>query len=125
MSQIGNKNEVEGTLICLGFIAMFYFRKISRVSAIVQNFQGFRYGAKKLICYKRVCNEIIINFILVQATDGIFDNVPDSLLIQEMNKVQNCKDRFRIQQCANSIALMARKLSRDPNVSLNSNNSIK
>ncbi|XP_023329847.1 protein phosphatase PTC7 homolog [Eurytemora carolleeae] len=52
--------------------------------------------------------------VILMATDGIFDNVPDSLLIEEMNKVQNCKDRFRIQQCANSIALMARKLSRDP-----------
>ena len=50
----------------------------------------------------------------MQATDGIFDNVPDRLLIEAMDKVQHCKDKQVIQQCANSIALMARKLSRDP-----------
>jgi protein phosphatase PTC7 len=53
----------------------------------------------------------------VQATDGIFDNVPDRLLIEAMDTVQHCKDKQIIQQCANSIALMARKLSRDPKVS--------
>lgn len=52
--------------------------------------------------------------VILLATDGIFDNVPDRLLIEAMDKVQHCKDRQIIQQCANSIALMARKLSRDP-----------
>lgn len=52
--------------------------------------------------------------VILMATDGIFDNVPDRLLIEAMDKVQHCKDRQIIQQCANSIALMARKLSRDP-----------
>jgi protein phosphatase PTC7 len=52
--------------------------------------------------------------VILLATDGIFDNVPDQLLIEEMDKVQNCKDIEKIQQCANGIALMARKLSRDP-----------
>ena len=56
--------------------------------------------------------------VSVQATDGIFDNVPDTLLIQEMHKVQHCKDFNTIQQTANSIALMARELSRDPKVSV-------
>jgi len=52
--------------------------------------------------------------VILLATDGIFDNVPDTLLIQEMHKVQHCKDFNTIQQTANSIALMARELSRDP-----------
>lgn len=52
--------------------------------------------------------------VILMATDGIFDNVPDTVLIEEMYKVQHCKDINRLQQCANSIALIARKLSRDP-----------
>jgi len=51
--------------------------------------------------------------VILMATDGIFDNVPDRLLVQEMDKVQHCKDELVLQQCANSIALMARRLSRD------------
>jgi protein phosphatase PTC7 len=31
-----------------------------------------------------------------------------------MDKVQHCKDELKLQRCANSIALMARRLSRDP-----------
>ena len=58
----------------------------------------------------------LIGTLFLQATDGIFDNVPDRLLIEAMDKVQHCKDKQVIQQCANSIALMARKLSRDPKV---------
>jgi len=52
--------------------------------------------------------------VILLATDGIFDNVPDRMLAEEMGKVWQCKDEIRLQQCANSIALMARKLSRDP-----------
>jgi len=51
--------------------------------------------------------------VILLATDGIFDNVPDKLLVQEMDKVQHCKDELVLQQCANSIALMARRLSTD------------
>jgi len=51
--------------------------------------------------------------VILLATDGIFDNVPDRLLVEEMDKVQHCKDELILQQCANSIALMARRLSRD------------
>ena len=35
-----------------------------------------------------------------------------------MAVVQHCKDEIRLQQCANTIALMARKLSKDPKVRL-------
>ena len=37
--------------------------------------------------------------------------------LQEMAVVQHCRDEVRLQQTANTIALMARKLSKDPNVS--------
>ena len=69
---------------------------------LVSAFPFYRHNYEKLLC--------------VQATDGIFDNVPDRLLIEAMDTVQHCKDKQIIQQCANSIALMARKLSRDPKV---------
>jgi len=51
--------------------------------------------------------------VILLATDGIFDNVPDRLLVEEMDKVQHCKDEVVLQQSANTIALMARRLSRD------------
>ena len=41
------------------------------------------------------------------------------LIVDEMAVVQHCKDEVRLQQCANTIALMARKLSKDPKVRLN------
>jgi len=52
--------------------------------------------------------------VILLATDGIFDNVPNQILVAEMDKVQHCRDIEKIQQCANSIALIARKLSKDP-----------
>jgi len=52
--------------------------------------------------------------VILLATDGLFDNVPDRLLIAEMSDVQHCKDEIKLQQSANAIALMARKLSKDP-----------
>eukprot|EP00095_Tigriopus_kingsejongensis_P002543 maker-scaffold344_size201325-snap-gene-1.25 protein:Tk02543 transcript:maker-scaffold344_size201325-snap-gene-1.25-mRNA-1 annotation:"phosphatase ptc7 homolog" len=58
--------------------------------------------------------------VIMLATDGIFDNVPDSLLVDEISsKVPVCANsadelKARLQQCANSIALIARKLSQDP-----------
>ena len=56
--------------------------------------------------------------VILMATDGIFDNVPDRLLVEEMDKVQHCKDEMVLQQSANTIALMARRLSRDSQVIL-------
>lgn len=53
--------------------------------------------------------------VIIMATDGIFDNVPDSLLVAEINTIQGSTDPAKIQACANSIALIARKLSQDPN----------
>lgn len=49
--------------------------------------------------------------IIVMATDGIFDNVPDAILLAEISSMQGSDDPTKIQACANSIALIARKLS--------------
>jgi protein phosphatase PTC7 len=54
--------------------------------------------------------------VIVLATDGVFDNIPDSLLVAEIGALQtgsSTPDPARIQACANSIALIARKLSQD------------
>ena len=54
--------------------------------------------------------------VIMLATDGIFDNVPDHLLVSEISsKVTEGGDlASSLQQCANSIALIARSLSQDP-----------
>ena len=62
--------------------------------------------------------------VILLATDGIFDNVPDRLLVEEMDKVQHCKDEVVLQQSANTIALMARRLSRDSQVTLQNEENI-
>lgn len=51
--------------------------------------------------------------VILLATDGVFDNVPDGLLITEMRKVQGERDPTKIQGVANSIAWMARSLAFD------------
>lgn len=51
--------------------------------------------------------------VILLATDGVFDNVPDSLLISELCRVQGERDLVKIQTVANTIALMARKLAFD------------
>lgn len=54
--------------------------------------------------------------VILLATDGIFDNIPDSVLVKEVGSLQrgpDAPDAAEIQACANSIALIARKLSQD------------
>lgn len=51
--------------------------------------------------------------MLMVATDGVFDNLPDSMIIKEMVKVQGSTDLSLLQQAANSIAQQARKLAFD------------
>jgi len=56
--------------------------------------------------------------VILLATDGVFDNIPDSVLGKEIGTLQNgssAPDAAEIQACANSIALIARKLSQDEN----------
>lgn len=51
--------------------------------------------------------------VILLATDGVFDNVPQSLLVAELSKLGGVKDQTHVQQAANSIALMARNLALD------------
>ncbi|EEB14038.1 5-azacytidine resistance protein azr1, putative [Pediculus humanus corporis] len=51
--------------------------------------------------------------VILVATDGVFDNVPDSILITELVKLQGEKDPIKIQCVANTIAWMARNLAFD------------
>lgn len=51
--------------------------------------------------------------VILLATDGVFDNVPQPLLVAEMSKLGGVKDEIFVQQTANSIALMARTLAFD------------
>jgi len=56
--------------------------------------------------------------VILLATDGVFDNIPDSVLQEEIRSLQSgssAPDAAKIQACANSIALIARKLSQDEN----------
>ncbi|XP_070572999.1 protein phosphatase PTC7 homolog [Ptychodera flava] len=52
--------------------------------------------------------------LILMATDGLFDNMPDSLILQELSKL---KDRTAesIQRTADAIAERARKLAYDAN----------
>lgn len=51
--------------------------------------------------------------VILMATDGVFDNVPDQLLIPALCKIQGERDPGIIQSVANSICLMARSLALD------------
>lgn len=51
--------------------------------------------------------------MILVATDGVFDNVPDSILITELVKLQGERDPVKIQCVANTIAWMARNLAFD------------
>jgi protein phosphatase PTC7 len=53
--------------------------------------------------------------VILLATDGVFDNVPASLLLAQLVGLQGERDQGRIQGVANSIAWMARSLAFDPN----------
>ncbi|XP_017778075.1 PREDICTED: protein phosphatase PTC7 homolog [Nicrophorus vespilloides] len=51
--------------------------------------------------------------VILLATDGVFDNLPHKLLVNELQKVQGERCATRLQTVANSIAWMARNLSFD------------
>lgn len=54
--------------------------------------------------------------IIMLATDGVFDNVPISVLIKEVNSLKvSQKDLKSLQECCNSIAMLTKTLSRDEN----------
>ncbi len=52
--------------------------------------------------------------VILLATDGVFDNVPQPMLVAELAKLGGVQDEGFVQQTANSIALMARTLAFDP-----------
>lgn len=52
--------------------------------------------------------------VILVATDGVFDNVPTKLLLDTLKEVEGEQDAIKLQMTANSIALMARSLSFDP-----------
>jgi len=75
---------------------------------------------EKVLCDSPECADITQipveeGDVILLATDGVFDNLPDQLLVTELVKVQGEKDPMRLQNAANSIALMARTLAFDPN----------
>ncbi|KAJ3645640.1 hypothetical protein Zmor_023281 [Zophobas morio] len=51
--------------------------------------------------------------VILVATDGVFDNLPQNLIVDELKKVQGERCASRLQMVANSIAWMARNLSFD------------
>lgn len=53
--------------------------------------------------------------VILLATDGVFDNVPQHMLLTELKSLQGERDLVQIQKVANSIALMARCLAFDRN----------
>lgn len=53
--------------------------------------------------------------VILVATDGVFDNLPQNLLMKELVKVQGERSPSRLQTVANSIAWMARSLAFDEN----------
>jgi protein phosphatase PTC7 len=51
--------------------------------------------------------------VVLVATDGVFDNVPTSLLLDTLKEIEGERDPVKLQMTANTIALMARSLSFD------------
>lgn len=51
--------------------------------------------------------------VILVATDGVFDNLPQNLILSELLKCQGERCASRLQMIANSIAWMARSLSFD------------
>ncbi|KRF93998.1 protein phosphatase PTC7 homolog isoform X1 [Drosophila mojavensis] len=52
--------------------------------------------------------------ILMLATDGVYDNVSEELLLQVLSHAAGVTDPVKLQMYANSVALMARSLSFNP-----------
>lgn len=51
--------------------------------------------------------------VIMLGTDGVFDNVPDAMLVKELSGLHGCADRDQLSAAANAIALMARRLAFD------------
>ncbi|CAJ0923794.1 unnamed protein product [Ranitomeya imitator] len=58
--------------------------------------------------------DVQLGDIILTATDGLFDNMPDYMILQELKKLKNANYES-IQQTARSIAEQAHDLAYDPN----------
>ncbi|KAE8291645.1 Protein phosphatase PTC7-like protein [Larimichthys crocea] len=58
--------------------------------------------------------DVQLGDIILTATDGLFDNMPDYMILQELKKLKNTNYES-IQQTAQSIAKQAHVLAYDPN----------
>lgn len=58
--------------------------------------------------------DVQLGDIILTATDGLFDNMPDYMILQELKKLKNTNYES-IQQTAKSIAEQAHVLAYDPN----------
>ncbi|XP_043659851.1 protein phosphatase PTC7 homolog [Drosophila teissieri] len=52
--------------------------------------------------------------VILLATDGVYDNVPESFLLEVLAEVSGIANPVRLQMAANAVALMARTLSLNP-----------
>ncbi|KAH8286681.1 hypothetical protein KR018_009969 [Drosophila ironensis] len=52
--------------------------------------------------------------VLLLATDGVFDNVPEHILVDVMGNMSGTFDVVRLQKAANALALLARTLGLNP-----------
>ncbi|XP_017066806.1 protein phosphatase PTC7 homolog [Drosophila eugracilis] len=52
--------------------------------------------------------------VILLATDGLYDNVPESFLIEVLTEMSGISDPVRLQMFANALAFMARILSLNP-----------
>lgn len=53
--------------------------------------------------------------IVILATDGVYDNVSEEMLLHTLSPASGIADAVKLQMYANSVALMARSLSFNPN----------
>ena len=75
----------------------------------IQNFFIFRPESAETSEFTVECGDVIL-----VATDGVFDNVPEPVLVAEMRRAQAfAGETIKLQAVANSIAWMARNLSFD------------
>ncbi|XP_062870316.1 protein phosphatase PTC7 homolog [Trichomycterus rosablanca] len=58
--------------------------------------------------------DVQLGDIILTATDGLFDNMPDYMILQELKKLKNA-NYDSVQQTARSIAEQAHELAYDPN----------
>ncbi|EDV47469.1 protein phosphatase PTC7 homolog [Drosophila erecta] len=52
--------------------------------------------------------------VILLATDGVYDNVPESFLVEVLTEMSGISNPVRLQMAANAVALMARTLSLNP-----------